>query len=308
MVLGFMLAAYGIVANDAIQTLGTFLSSNRERPWWLLWLYACGILTVVFLLGWIFYQGDISYGRLEKFPLPHPFTWIYLIPPLTVLLLTNFGIPVSTTFLILTVFNPDNLGNMLTKSLVGYGVAFMVSILIYNGLIIKLEQSILEKSLETKLWLWIILQWISTGFLWSQWLIQDLANIFAYLPRHLSLLWLLFSLIIMFLLHAILFYRHGGEIQQIINSKTNSQDIRSATLINFIFGLILLIFKEYSKMPMSTTWVFIGLLAGRELAITFHLKHHSLSDTGKLVFKDGIKALIGLGVSVAIALTLPYLT
>lgn len=306
MFLGFMLAAYGIVANDAMQTLGTFLSANRERPWWLLWLYACGILTVVFLLGWIFYQGDVSYGRLEKFPLPNPFTWIYLIPPLTVLLLTNFGIPVSTTFLILTVFNPDNLGSMLIKSLVGYGVSFLLSLIIYQTLTLKVEQSIFDKSLETPSKIWIILQWISTGFLWSQWLIQDLANIFAYLPRHLSLIWLLVSLVIMFLLHAIIFYQHGGEIQQIIESKINSQDIRSATLINLIFGLILLVFKEYSKMPMSTTWVFIGLLAGRELGITFHLKHRSLSDTVKLVLKDGVKVLIGLLVSVAIALSLPY--
>jgi hypothetical protein len=30
---------------------------------------------------------------------------------------------------------------------------------------------------------WFVLQWLSTGFLWSQWLMQDLANIFVYLPR-----------------------------------------------------------------------------------------------------------------------------
>lgn len=31
-IIGFLLAAYSIVANDAIQTLGTFLSSNAKRP------------------------------------------------------------------------------------------------------------------------------------------------------------------------------------------------------------------------------------------------------------------------------------
>lgn len=34
--IGFLMAAYSIVANDAIQTLGTFLSSNSHRPWWVL--------------------------------------------------------------------------------------------------------------------------------------------------------------------------------------------------------------------------------------------------------------------------------
>ena len=33
MISGFMLSAYSIVANDAIQTLGTFLSSNNKQPW-----------------------------------------------------------------------------------------------------------------------------------------------------------------------------------------------------------------------------------------------------------------------------------
>ena len=40
MVVGFVLASYSIVGNDAIQTLGTLLSSNAHRPWWLLWLFA----------------------------------------------------------------------------------------------------------------------------------------------------------------------------------------------------------------------------------------------------------------------------
>ncbi|CAI8298371.1 MAG: Uncharacterised protein [Opitutia bacterium UBA7350] len=33
MLMGFMLAAYAIVANNSFQTLGTFLTSNSKRPW-----------------------------------------------------------------------------------------------------------------------------------------------------------------------------------------------------------------------------------------------------------------------------------
>ena len=43
--LGFILASYSVVGNDVIQTLGTFLTSNENRvPWYVLWLYAAGIL------------------------------------------------------------------------------------------------------------------------------------------------------------------------------------------------------------------------------------------------------------------------
>ncbi|GBF79007.1 membrane protein [Aphanothece sacrum FPU1] len=307
MLLGFMLSAYSIVANDAIQTLGTFLSSNSQRPWWVLWLFACTILTAVFAYGWLNYDGDVSYGRLENFPIPDPFSWIYIVPPLILLGLTNLGIPVSTTFLILTVFNPQNLTNMLTKSLIGYGLAFIIGIFIYYFISEKIEEESFNQSKTENQPYWTILQWVSTTFLWSQWLIQDLANIFAYLPRKLDLLLLFFSLIIMLTLHAIIFYRNGGEIQQIVTSKINTQNIKSATIIDFIYGFILLFFKEYSKVPMSTTWVFIGLLAGRELAIAHRLKHRSLKDTGTIIIKDVGKAMIGLGVSIILAFFLPFL-
>lgn len=52
-----------------------------------------------------------------------------------------------------------------------------------------------------------------------------------------------------------------------VTSKTMTADIRSATVIDLIYGEILLVFKAWSNLPMSTTWVFLGLLAGRELAM-----------------------------------------
>jgi hypothetical protein len=38
-------------------------------------------------------------------------------------------------------------------------------------------------------------------------------------------------------------------------------------MVDGVYFVILLIFKEWSNIPMSTTWVFIGLLAGRQMAI-----------------------------------------
>ena len=50
---GFAFAAYAAVANDSIQTIGTFIASNQDKKWWVLW----------FFLGSIFI-GTISYSWL----------------------------------------------------------------------------------------------------------------------------------------------------------------------------------------------------------------------------------------------------
>ena len=61
---GFVLSAYSVIGNDVIQTLGTFLSSNEKRKWWVLWIFAAGILSAVLLYGWYTNGGDVTYGRL----------------------------------------------------------------------------------------------------------------------------------------------------------------------------------------------------------------------------------------------------
>lgn len=309
MVVGFLLAAYSIVANDAIQTLGTFLSSNSHRPWWVLWLYAVGILTVVMIYGWFAYNGDVSYGRLSaKFPVPDTFYLYHILPPFFIVILTRFGVPVSTTFLVLTVFAPTVLSKMLLKSVSGYMVAFTAAIVVYLLISKVLEKKFMESDKENIPGYWTALQWTSTGLLWSQWLIQDLANIFVYMPtRTLGFGTVIISLAVLYILHAIIFYRRGGEIQAIVTSKTNTHDIRSATIVDFIYAIVLFIFKEVSNIPMSTTWVFLGLLAGRELAINFTLKNRELKDTSGMILKDAFKAFIGLAISVALAFCLPFL-
>lgn len=304
--IGFILAAYAIVANDAIQTLGTFLSSNAHRPWWVLWLFACTVLTAVMAYGWFANNGDVTYGRLSKFPEPaQGLSWIHAVPPLFILVLTRFGVPVSTTFLVLTVFAPGNLESMLTKSLLGYALALVVGGVVYRLVTATLEGHFLKTAEQKPAAYWVGLQWASTAFLWSQWLIQDLANIFVYLPRPLNLPMLVAATVLMLVLHAVIFKRRGGEIQRIVTSKTNTTDIRSATIIDFIYALVLLFFKEWSNIPMSTTWVFLGLLAGREFAISHFHQIRPLRETARIAVLDAAKAAAGLLVSVGLAFGLP---
>ncbi|WP_405292759.1 hypothetical protein [Algibacter sp. Ld11] len=307
--LGFTLAAYSVIGNDTIQTLGTFLSSNERKKWWVLWLYAGGILTFTLIYGYITHSGDVSYGRLEKYPMPDPFSWYYILPPIILMLLTRTGIPVSTSFLILTFFNQKNLTDMVLKSISGYAVSFVAAIILYLAISKILEKKFIENPItdrENKIW--TALQWGSTGFLWSQWLIQDFANIYVYLPRQLKLWQLIFSLIIILAMLAFIIAKKGGAIQGIIKSKTNTVDIRSATLIDFTYGIILFYFKELNNVPMSTTWVFIGILAGREIALNYMLrKNEARRSMFSNLGMDLFKVFIGLVVSVVLVYAVKYL-
>ncbi len=323
MYLGFFMAAYSVIGNDVIQTLGTFLSSNEHRRWWVLALYAGFILSAVLLYGWYINDGDVTYGRLIGDPETNGFDnpvykepkdiesfgWPYLLPPVVLLIITRLGVPVSTSFLILTFFNPKNLYDMVVKSMSGYLVALTTAIVIY---------AVLAKSLEVKFknseptakevqW-WTVGQWLSTGFLWSQWLIQDFANIYVYLPRQVSLGTLIITLIIFLTLLSYIFYSKGGAIQSIVRAKTNTQDLRSATIIDLAYGIVLYFFKELNNVPMSTTWVFIGLLAGRELSIRYvglgSLDRATLGDLGKDLFK----VFLGLVISILLVIIIKVLT
>ena len=306
MIVGFLLAAYSIIANDAIQTLGTFIGSNQNLSWYTLWLYAATILVSVLVFGYLTNSGDVSYGRLEKFGVPEHFSFVYIIPPLIVLMLTRFGIPVSTTFIILTIFSPTVLSMMLVKSLMGYFVAFFVGLFIYRMVVRNLERHFLITYKQPYKPYWRVLQWLSTAFLWSQWLIQDLANIFVYMPtRSLDIIQLISGTTVLVVILGIVFYTKGGSIQNIVRAKTNTADIRVATIIDFVYGIILLIFKEYSNIPMSTTWVFIGLLAGREYAMSLIINEIKPRQSLILIARDIGKATIGLVISVVLALSIP---
>ena len=69
-------------ANDSIQTLGTFIASNQDKKWWILWLFIGGVFLVTHSYSWFFSDfvgafdangnpigdgiadGDVSHGRL----------------------------------------------------------------------------------------------------------------------------------------------------------------------------------------------------------------------------------------------------
>ncbi len=308
--IGFVICAYAVIANDVIQTLGTFMASNDKLKWWWLWLFAVSILSATLIYGWYTNSGDVSYGRLLNIPLPSKLEWWYLLVPLTLLIITRIGIPVSTTFMILSVFSTGQIiEKMILKSVYGYALSFVFAVLVYIIISKKLESPLSLEKLDkhSRKHYWLVAQWISTGFLWSQWLIQDFANIFVFLPRKLSASELLMSLCVILVIMAYIFQKRGGKIQEIVNQKSNTENIRSATIIDLIYGIFLFVFGNLNTIPMSTTWVFIGILAGRELAMTYLLNKKKMKNTYIIIAKDFGKVNIGLAVSVVIAFLIQYL-
>ena len=306
MALGFVFAAYSVIGNDSIQTLGTFLASNKERfKWYILWLAASAAMVFTLLYGWYFYNGDIAYERLTQIPFQEV-QWYHAMAPMVLLLLTRVGIPVSTTFLVLSAFATTVvLEKMLVKSMVGYGVAAFAA----YGIWILLERWIDEKADKLKpknIRYWRIAQWLTSGWLFFAWLQHDMANIAVFLPRQLTFGDLVIVMIVTVMLLGYIFYREGGKIQSVVLDKQGTRYVRSATIINVVYVCILYFFKELNNLPMSTTWVFVGLLAGRELAISQIMPNYKFEYVFPIIAKDFGKMMLGLGVSVAIVLVIHY--
>ena len=302
-IVGFTLASYSVIANDSVQTLGTWIASNSNKfKWYFMWMAASLVLLFTLWYGWFVNNGDISYGRLTKIPY-QTVEWYHAVAPMILVALTRFGVPVSTTFLVLSAFaSTVVLEKVLLKSAMGYIVAAAVAYLIWLAV---------SKFWETKKEIpeshekgWRVAQWCTTGWLWFTWLSHDMANIAVFLPRQISVEVMLLISGVFVIGLAYMFHEKGGKIQEIVLSKTNVSYVRSATLVDLIYSIILWYFKGYNNIPMSTTWVFVGLLAGRELAFATINGKYKFKTVFPLVGRDFFKMMIGLALSVAIVLAI----
>ncbi len=307
--LGFFFAAYATVANDSIQSLGTFIESNQDKKWWLLWLYIGGIFLATVSFSFFYYNGDVTYQRLlsadgvSDYPHPDTFNYFQIIAPLILLILTRLRMPVSTTFLMLSVFSASSSGitSVVSKSLSGYGMAFILSFLVWYFSYNAIRKHFSQRKMNGY---WNVIQWLVSGSLWAVWVMQDGANVAVFLPRQQS--WwqfLIFALTIFFGL-GLLFFLKGDKIQKVVSEKARISDVRAATLIDFTY-VILLIYKLFiSTVPMSTTWVFLGVIGGREIAVNLSRNkagmNHKIKSL-KMIGKDVSYAAIGLFVSLALA-------
>ena len=305
MAVGFLFAAYSVIANDSVQTLGTWIASNNERVnWKVMWVAASSVLLWALWYGWYSYGGDISYGRLNKIPWQE-IQWYHALAPGLLLLLTRIGVPVSTSFLVLSAFaSTFVLEKMLMKSMMGYAVAAVAAYALWLGITKLLDEDKPVKEEHKKYWR--IGQWVTTGFLWWTWLSHDMANIAVFLPREIPVdLMVVISAVFVAGLWW-MFREGGGKIQNIVLEKHNTRYVRSATIIDGVYWLILYFFKELNDIPMSTTWVFVGLLCGRELAMATMTGKEKFKVVFPLIGKDFLKMMVGLAASVGVVLAIHY--
>lgn len=216
------------------------------------------------------YNGDISFERLsskgyEKDPTAYSYT--QACAPLILMTLTRLRIPASTSLLLLALFSSKTSAflSVVQKSMTGYVVSFACTIVgyavLYRGPIKRLIQS------EDKGVVVFIIETIASCYLWINWLMQDVSSFSVYLKRQLSVFDLILTLVWLFLLLGIVSYTRGERVQSVVESKFNTNNLKECALMDFTYGTILLIFKERNKLPMSTTWTFLGLLSGREIGI-----------------------------------------
>ena len=154
---------------------------------------------------------------------------------------------------------------------------------------------------------WRVGQWFTTGFLWWTWLSHDMANIAVFLPREIPIdLMIVISAVFVAGLWY-MFREGGGKIQNIVLEKHNPRYVRSATIIDGVYWIILFFFKELNDIPMSTTWVFVGLLCGRELAMATMTGKEKFKVVFPLIGKDFLKMMVGLAASVGVVLSIHYI-
>jgi hypothetical protein len=306
---GFTIAAYSVIANDGVQTIGTFISSNKDRPWWSLWAFTALIFIITTFYSWTTHSGDVSFERLAAkgfSETPTSFTFLQIAAPIFLLILTRLKMPVSTTFLILSCFATQaaTIEKVMIKSFMGYGVAFITAFVVWMGISKCFDKIGCDEKVQQISTGWRILQWVSTGVLWCIWLMQDAANIAVFLPRAMNVNeYLVFASVVVAGL-GFVFWRRGEAVQIIVEEKSNVVNVKAATLVDFVYAIILYVFKMESNLPMSTTWVFIGLLAGRELARSLSgvNEKRGIIDAIKVSLKDLSYVSIGLIVSLILAI------
>ena len=159
-----------------------------------------------------------------------------------------------------------SLEKSINKSVIGYGISFALAAVVYLPFS-KFVSDYCDRTRESPSFFWKPVQWTTTGVLWSVWLQQDMSNLAIFLPRTLKIGELIAVCLIIFFGLGIMLYQGGEKIQKVVEEKSRVKDIPEATLVDLLYAVVLFVFKIYSKIPMSTTWCFVGLLAGREISI-----------------------------------------
>lgn len=361
--LAFGLAAYAVVGNGALHTIGTLIQSNRNLHWTILFVFAALVVALTFTYSW--YVPDAASpwapARLGAGYLAMDVQWFHVLPPLGLLLLNRFGIPVAAPFVLLAALPVHaSISAMVQSVFVGYGLAFAAGLVLafilsrtieawfarhevgafvpFGGiggigvgffllqhavfhtleradiLWIGIGAAILFEVVATTLALrvsralyWVTAKWAMTAYLLSVWLVQDIASVLVFLPPVLTAVQGFTAMLVIVLLLGVTFAERGGPIQKILAGKQRTTDIRSATILDLAFAIVLVGAACLAEIPMSATWVFLGLIAGREYGFALTGAGTRFADAFAGTLGDVAKAFFGLIVTINAVAGLPLL-
>lgn len=258
---------YTIMANNCAQTIGMFIASNKGKSKFRIICFLSGIFITTLLVSWLFCDRRLDFYLLHDIPYNNLNVLLFLIPVL-LFFLTKYKIPVSATFLIIPIFaNRNTIHSMITKTSVSYFVSFLISLFVWEFIYTKRKYLIDVKNEKDINKIWFFLQFISTGIVWSVWLVLSSCNFVVFLPRVFELKELILIMFVGIVSICLILLDNGGKIQEIVNEKSDI-NIKSSVVFNFLFSFVMLFIQCVSKIPITSTWMFLGILAGRELAIT----------------------------------------
>lgn len=268
---------YNVMANNFIQTLGTFNVSNKYTKKWKIFLYLVMIFIVYFIYTWLRHDGNIRKGSLRYIEYKESFSYSILLLPILVATFNHFRIPISVTFLSIPLFiSGDVIKTMVIKAFINYFLAFAISFIFWNILYVEFKKILKNKNNHQ---FWMIIEYISIGILWCCWLNTCVSSFMVFLPPKLDLKHLILLLIVgSVVISIITIFRPNDKMEQIIEEKTDVKNIMSSVLFNILHSVVLLLLKLNSEVPIPTSWIFTGLLDGRELGIVTK-KSNSFSDS-----------------------------
>ena len=191
------------------------------------------------------------------------------------------------------------------------GLYSIVAFLFTLGILYEREA---DDSVSRSSVFWRCAQTFTTALLFGTWLMHDMVNIAVFLPTWFWLEVMLLISVLFILGLAYTFHINGWPVGNIVTRKTSTNEIIAATMIDLVYFVVLLIFKEWSNIPMSTTWVFVWLLAGRQFAIRAINRSNLVAWKGRMnlafkeSWKDFSKIMVGLGISVVALIVVRYFT
>lgn len=294
----FMLTitCYTLIANNYIQSIGTFLINNKNKFKSNL-IFITLSFTITTLISWIIFDGNIDYNLLSNIEYKKNLGIVIIFIPMLLNIFTKYGIPVSATFLVIPLFSDNNtLNTMLTKTVTSYFLAFIVSFFIWN--FIKKHFSQIMKMDNKENTFWNITEYITTSLVWIAWNMLNICVFVVFVDRKFNFFELVAVNIIVLVVLYIILKGDNTKIEEIINEKNETENKKSIAIFNLLFALILIFIEFFSNVPLTTTWVFLGLLAGKELSESF--TNNNIFSNTKIkkslikIIKDLHKAMVGI--------------